>query len=71
MTLELTEPQRQAVLNGEPVRLSDPQLGRDVFVVPADVFEEMRDILEDERQQSVFRAFARKQAAKLAKENPY
>ncbi|MGH3442148.1 MAG: hypothetical protein ACRDUY_08925 [Nitriliruptorales bacterium] len=71
MSIDLTEEQRQDVLKGEPVRVSVPDLGRDVVLLSADLFEEIREILQDEREQAAFRAFARKQAARLARENPY
>ena len=71
MSIELTEQQRQAVRAGETVRISAPELGQDVVLVPASLFDEIEEILEDAREQDVFRAFARQQAARLAKENPY
>jgi hypothetical protein len=71
MSIELTEEQRQAVRKGEPVRVPAPEIGEDVVLLRAAVYEEIRELLADEREQQVFRAFARKQAARLAKENPY
>ena len=71
MSIELTEAQRQDLLKGEPVRVSVPELGREIVLLHADRFDEIREILEDEQQQAAFRAFARKQAARLARENPY
>jgi hypothetical protein len=71
MTIELTEEQRQDVLNGKPVRVADPDLGKEVVLLPAELYEEIQDLLRDEREQAAFRAFARKQAARLARENPY
>jgi len=71
MSIELTEEQRRAVKQGEPVRIPVPEIGEDVVLLRAAVYEEIRELLEDEREQQVFRAFARKQAAQLAKENPY
>jgi hypothetical protein len=70
MSISLSEDERAALLRGEPVRLSDPQLGGDV-VVSAEWFESIQDLARDEREQAAFRAFARKQAAALARENPY
>jgi len=48
MSIELTEEQRQAVLRGEPVRVADPELGKEVVLLPAERFQEIQDILEDE-----------------------
>ena len=71
MSIELTEAQRQAFLKGEPVQVRAPELGEDAVLLRATTFEEYCDIVRDEREQAVFRAFARKQAARLAQENPY
>jgi hypothetical protein len=71
LSIVLTEEQRQAILNGEPVRIAAPELGEDVVLLRGELFEAVRDILQDEREQAAFRAFARKQAARLAQVNPY
>jgi hypothetical protein len=71
MSIDLTDEQIQAVRDGKPVRIVPPDLGREVVVVPAEVFKAMQDELDDEREQAAFRAFARKQAERLARENPY
>ncbi len=71
MNIDLTEQQRQEILDGKPVRISSAELGRDVVVLTANAFEQLAELVQDEREQSAFRAFARKQAAKLAQENPY
>ncbi len=71
MTIELTETQRQAVLKGEAVRVAAPELGEDIVLVRAKRFEEIQEILDDEAEQAVFRAFALKQASQIAKDNPF
>jgi hypothetical protein len=70
--IELTEQQRQAVKQGETVRLSVPELGEEVVVLRAHVYDEtIQRLLDDEREQKAVLAFAMKQAAKVARENPY
>ena len=71
MSIELTEEQRQAFLKGEPVRVSSPDLGQDAVLVRAELFAQLEEDLRAEREQAAFRKFAMKQAARLAKENPY
>lgn len=46
--IELTEEQRQNVLQGNPVRLVIPELGTDCVVLRADVYERLRSILEED-----------------------
>ena len=71
MAIELTEDQRKEVLSGQPVRVAIPELGTDAVLLRAELYSQIRDLLEDEREQAAFRAFARKQAERLAHENPY
>jgi hypothetical protein len=59
--LELTEAQRRSVLEGEAVRLALPEMGEEVVLLRADAYEEIREILEDERQ--------RRAIAKVALQN--
>jgi len=53
--IQMTQEQRQAFSQGNPVRLHDPDLGADVVVCPAALFEKMegqlREFLEDEKEQ--------------------
>jgi len=69
--IELTEQQRQAVRNGEAIRLLAPEIGEDVVLLRAAQYESMRDLLEDQREQEAVLRYSMKQAAKVAKENPY
>jgi hypothetical protein len=69
--IELTEQQRQAVKNGEVVRVSAPELGEDVVLLSAAQYESIRALLEDEREQQAVLRYAMKQATKIARENPY
>lgn len=45
--IELTEEQRQNVLQGNPVRVAMPELGTDCVVLRADVYERLRSVLEE------------------------
>ena len=47
----------------EPVELTDPQTDTAYYLVRADVFRELREILEDERQRSAISRKAKKNAA--------
>lgn len=69
--IELTEQQRQAVKNGEVVRVAAPEIGEDVVLLRAAQYESIREFLEDQREQQTVLRYAMKQAAKVAQENPY
>lgn len=71
MSIELTEEQRQAVKNGEAVRVTAPEIGEDVVLLRAARYESIREMLEDERDQKSVLAYSMKQAAKAAQENAY
>jgi PHD/YefM family antitoxin component YafN of YafNO toxin-antitoxin module len=71
MTIELTDEQRQAVRNGEPVRLAAPELGGDIVLLSAKQFERLQELLEDERQQRAFRQAGLRSAVRWLKDNPY
>jgi hypothetical protein len=69
--IELTDQQRQAVKNGEAVRLPLPEIGEDVVLLRANQYESMRELLEDQAEQRAVLNYAMKQAEKVARENPY
>jgi hypothetical protein len=69
--IELTEEQRQAVRNGQAIRLPAPEIGEDVVLMRAAQYESLRELAEDEREQQAVLRYSMKQAAKAAKENPY
>ena len=46
--IELTEEQRQSILQANPVRLALPELGTDCVVLRADVYERLRSVLEED-----------------------
>ena len=46
--IELTQEQRQNILQGNPVRVAAPEFGTDCVVLRADVYERLRSVLEEE-----------------------
>jgi hypothetical protein len=71
MSIELTEEQRQAVRNGEAVRIAVPEVGGDVVLLRAEQYEGLLELLEDERQQNAFRQAGLRSALRWMKDNPY
>lgn len=71
MSIELTEEQRQAVRQGEAVRLPAPEIGGDVVLLRAEEYESIRELLEDEKQQKAFREAGLRSAVRWMKDNPY
>ena len=69
--IELTEQQRQAVKNGEAVHVPAPEIGEDVVLLTAKLFDNMCESLEDQREQKAILRYTMKQAQKVAQENPY
>ena len=71
MMIELTEQQRQAVRNGEAVQVLAPEIGEDVVLLTAKLYETMLESLEDQHEQKAILRYSMKQAKKVAQENPY
>lgn len=46
--IELSEEQRQNVLQGKPVRVAMPELGTDCVVLRVDVYERLRSVIEED-----------------------
>jgi PHD/YefM family antitoxin component YafN of YafNO toxin-antitoxin module len=69
--IELTEQQRQAVNNGEAIRVAVPGIGEDVVLLSVTQYESMRELLEDQGEQRAVLRYSMKQAARVAQENPY
>jgi hypothetical protein len=69
--IELTEQQRQAVKDGEVIRVAAPEIGEDVVLLSAAQYEILRELLDDQREQQAVLQYSMKQAAKVAQENPY
>ena len=69
--IELTEQQRQAVKDGEAIRVAAPEIGEDVVLLRATQYESLRELLQDKQEQRAVLRYSTIQAAKVAKENPY
>jgi hypothetical protein len=52
--IELTEAQRQAVLNGEAVRLSLPGVSGNLVLLREDQYEKLRELQDDEALQEAW-----------------
>jgi hypothetical protein len=69
--IDLTEEQRQAVKNGEAVRVKDLEIGEEVVLLRATAYDAIRELLADQREQQAVLRYSMKQAARAATENPY
>lgn len=69
--IELTEKQREAVRNGEAVQLPAPEIGEDIVLLSATQYRALQESLQDRRDQEAVLRYSMKQAARVAKENPY
>lgn len=69
MSIDLTEEQRQAVVNGEAVRLRTPD--GDIVVLRADEYEALRELLEDQAERKAFRDAGLRSAIRWMKDNPF
>jgi hypothetical protein len=72
----LTPELRQAVelAGDQPVEITDPQTNAAYFLLKADVYKRMREILEEEedrREKDAWSRLGRKARSEWAKENPY
>jgi hypothetical protein len=72
MSITLTQEQQQAI-DASPEHLlclTDPRTSAAYVLMPADQFESVRDVLEDERLQKSVRRVAMRNAAARAGEEP-
>lgn len=70
--IELTDEQQQAIDTQDcPIRIVDPKSQREYVVLRADLYDRIRELLEDEREQKTVLAYSMKQAAQLARDNSY
>jgi hypothetical protein len=68
---DLTNEQRQAILEGQPVHIPAPDLGGEIVVLRADAYEAIRDQLEDKQEKPAWAKMARKAASRWSDENPF
>lgn len=71
MPIDLNDQQQEALREGRAVRLMLPGLGKEVIIFGAEEVASIEDVLQDEQERAAFRKFARNQAARVAKENPW
>jgi hypothetical protein len=69
--IELTEKHRQALRNGEAVRVPLPEMGEEVVLIRGADFARIQLLLEDEREKAAWAEVARKAATRWAEENPF
>jgi hypothetical protein len=69
--IELTEKQREAVKNGEAIRVAAPEIGEDVVLFRATDYEDLQEQLTDSREQDAVLRYSMGQARSVAKENSY
>lgn len=69
--IELTEKQREAVKNGEAIRLAAPEIGEDVVLLRATEYENLQELLNDVREQGAALRYSMGQARTAARNNPY
>ena len=58
MNIELTDQQQRALdaYGSDPARLVDPRTNAAYVLLPVDVYESVREILEDDKQQRAIRS---------------
>ena len=69
--IELTEQQWQAVRDGEAIYINAPEFGEEVVLLSATQYQNIRELLDDKREQEAVLRYSMRQAAKVAGENPY
>jgi hypothetical protein len=69
--IELTEQQRQAVKNGEAIRVAASEIGEDVVLLRASQYERLRELLEDQREQQTVLRYSMQQVAKAVQDDPH
>ena len=68
--IHLTDEQRTAVENGDPIRVEAPDLGREVVVLRADLYESIEELLREEQERRVIARIARQNAIGRMSEPP-
>ncbi len=67
--IELTETQREAVRRGQAIRLAAPEIGVDVVLLRAELYESIRELLIDEQEKAAWAGCGRKAAENWIQEN--
>jgi hypothetical protein len=76
MSIELTDEQRQALAARpqEPLRLLDPQTKMSYVLLPAAIYDQFKELLEEAEDKALQKAFQEaglRSAIRWMKENPY
>lgn len=61
--IDLTIEQRKALLEGQPVRIAVPEIGKDIVLVEAEWFENIRDLVEEAQERRAIAQVAVRHAA--------
>ncbi len=69
--MKLTVEQIEAVKKGDPVRISMPEIGKDVVLLRAEDYEEIREALDDERARRALAQAGLEAASHWAHDNPF
>jgi hypothetical protein len=72
MLMQLTEPFQQAIdaLQDQPLRVVDPRTNITYVLLRAEDYENIREILEDEKRQKIIRAVGLRNAVGRMNEEP-
>jgi hypothetical protein len=68
--MHLTDEQRTAVENGDPVRVTAPDLGGDVVLLRADLYESIKELLREEQERRIIARSAMQNAIGRMSEPP-
>jgi hypothetical protein len=61
--IELSSADRQAILDGKAVRVPLPELGQDVVILSAALFESLDELLQDDREREAIVKMAMRNTA--------
>lgn len=69
----ITPEQRREIeqAHGGPIRLTDPQSNDTYYLLSADVFERLRELMEQRREEDALLDRSRKNRLRWIAENPY
>jgi hypothetical protein len=68
--IELTDDQLAAVANGDPVRLLATDIGKEVVLLRADLFDTIKDLVDEEKKREIIARIAMKNAVARMNESP-
>jgi hypothetical protein len=68
--IQLSEEQRTTVENGGAIRMLSPEFSTEVVVMRADLFDSVKELLDEERQRQIIARIAMKNAVQRMSEQP-